>query len=51
MTPVSSPEVYFGRAIREERKEAGLTQEELALEIDIEPGDISILESGRRSPS
>lgn len=50
MAQVNSPEIYFARAVREERKEAGLTQEELAHEIDIEPGDISILESGRRSP-
>jgi transcriptional regulator with XRE-family HTH domain len=50
MAAASSPEACFARALREERKEAGLTQEDLGLAIDIGPGEISILESGRRSP-
>jgi transcriptional regulator with XRE-family HTH domain len=32
------------------REEAGLKQEELALEIDMEPSEISRLESGVRRP-
>lgn len=33
------------------RERAGLTQEELALELDMSPSEISHLESGRRNPT
>ena len=43
--------VALGRAIREIRKEKGLTQEELARRADFHESYISVLESGRRNPT
>jgi len=43
--------IALGRAIREARKEAGLTQEELSSLADVHETYVSFLESGRRNPT
>jgi len=43
--------IALGEAIREARREAVLTQEELALRADIHEAYVSFLESGRRNPT
>jgi len=43
--------LYHGKAIRHFRKGAGLTQEQLALEIEGHSADISRLESGDANPN
>ena len=44
-------EEFFGQALRESRKERGLTQEELAFQSGYHPTYIGQLERGRKSPS
>ena len=44
-------EEFFGQALREFRKERGLTQEELAFQSGYHPTYIGQLERGRKSPS
>lgn len=44
------PEFYFAAALRRARSEAELNQEGLALKIGMHASDISVIESGRRSP-
>lgn len=41
----------FGLVIRELRKEAGLTQEQLGLEADLRRTFVSLLELGQQTPS
>lgn len=41
----------FGSTLRRLRKQAGLTQEKLAFETDLERNYISLLELGQRLPS
>lgn len=41
----------FGTLLRRMRKEAGLSQEKLAFEADLDRTYISLLEGGKRSPS
>lgn len=41
----------FGKVLRQMRLEAGLTQEQLALEADLRRTYISILELGQQQPS
>ncbi len=41
----------FGLALRQFRKKAGLTQEELALEAGIERNYVSLIELGRNQPT
>lgn len=41
----------FGRVLRERRKHAGLTQEELALEADIQRNYVSLMERGVNQPT
>lgn len=43
--------VAFGKVLRRLRKEAGLTQEQLALEADLRRTYVSILELGQQQPS
>lgn len=43
--------VAFGKVLREARKKAGLTQEQLGLEADLERNFVSMLELGQRQPS
>ena len=51
MSPTpSQPGPYFAVVIKLLRLKAGLTQEDLALEIGMKPSEISHLESGRRNP-
>lgn len=45
------PEVAFGRVLRELRKQAGLSQEQLALNADLQRNYISLLERGLNSAS
>ena len=45
------PEVAFGRVLRELRKQAGLSQEQLALSADLQRNYISLLERGLNSAS
>ena len=45
------PEVAFGRVLRELRKGAGLSQEQLALNADLQRNYISLLERGLNSAS
>jgi transcriptional regulator with XRE-family HTH domain len=41
----------FGRVLRERRKQAGLTQEQLALEADIQRNYVSLIERGINQPT
>ncbi|MCW7541278.1 helix-turn-helix domain-containing protein [Aquabacterium sp. A7-Y] len=41
----------FGRVLRQCRRDAGLTQEALVLEAELERNYISLLELGQRQPS
>lgn len=41
----------FGKVIRELRKKAGLTQEQLGLEADLRRTFISVLELGQQQPT
>ena len=41
----------FGNVLRRLRKNAGLTQEELGLEADLQRSYVSILELGQQQPS
>ncbi len=45
------PEVAFGKVLRALRRHAGLTQEQLALDADLQRNYISLLERGMNSPS
>jgi transcriptional regulator with XRE-family HTH domain len=47
----ASAETLFGRALRELRKERGLSQETLAFESGYHPTYIGQLERGKKSPS
>jgi len=44
-------EQFFGQALRERRKEQGLTQEELAFQSGYHPTYIGQLERGAKNPS
>lgn len=44
-------ETAFGRVLREFRNEAGISQEKLAMECDLDRTYISMLERGLRQPS
>jgi transcriptional regulator with XRE-family HTH domain len=46
-----TPSQSFGITLRECRKKAGLTQEELALEAGIERNYVSLIELGRNQPT
>jgi transcriptional regulator with XRE-family HTH domain len=46
-----TPEELFGMALRERRKERGLSQETLAFESGYHPSYIGQIERGRKSPS
>lgn len=41
----------FGKALRKRRKEAGLTQEQLALDADIQRNYVSLIERGVNQPT
>ncbi|HEV2790460.1 MAG TPA: helix-turn-helix transcriptional regulator [Solirubrobacterales bacterium] len=41
----------LGQAVNEARKEKGLTQEELALRVDLHETYISLIERGQRNPT
>lgn len=43
--------VAFGKVLRRLRQSAGLTQEQLALEADLQRSYVSILELGQQQPS
>lgn len=43
--------IIFGRVLRELRKKAGLTQEQLGFEAELERNYISMLERGERQPT
>lgn len=43
--------VAFGKVLRRLRQNAGLTQEQLALEADLQRSYVSILELGQQQPS
>lgn len=43
--------ITFGRVLRDLRKQAGLTQEQLGLEAELERNYISMLERGERQPT
>ncbi len=45
------PEIAFGEVLRKKRKEAGLSQEKLALDAGLERTFISMMERGQRQPS
>jgi transcriptional regulator with XRE-family HTH domain len=45
------PQVALGQAIREIRRECGLSQEAVALAADMEPSWLSHIERGRRNPA
>jgi transcriptional regulator with XRE-family HTH domain len=41
----------FGKALRQKRKEAGLTQEQLAHEADVQRNYVSLIERGVNQPT
>ncbi|WP_323828277.1 helix-turn-helix domain-containing protein [Pseudomonas sichuanensis] len=41
----------FGRVLRQKRQEAGLTQEQLALEADVQRNYVSLIERGINQPT
>jgi transcriptional regulator with XRE-family HTH domain len=41
----------FGKVLRERRKQAGLTQEKLALEADVQRNYVSLIERGVHQPT
>ena len=43
--------IVFGKVLRKLRKDAGLTQEELGLEADLQRNYISSLELGEKQPT
>lgn len=43
--------IIFGRVLRDLRKQAGLTQERLGFEAELERNYISMLERGERQPT
>lgn len=45
------PGLAFGRVLRQLRTEAGLTQEQLGFEADLQRNYVSILELGQQQPS
>lgn len=45
------PDIAFGEVLRAKRKEAGLSQEKLALDVGLERTFISMMERGQRQPS
>jgi transcriptional regulator with XRE-family HTH domain len=45
------PIIAFGRALRQLRKEAKLTQEQLALEAEVQRKYVSLLELGQNQPT
>lgn len=45
------PAIIFGQVLREFRKEAGLSQEQLALEAGIERNFVSLIERGINQPT
>jgi transcriptional regulator with XRE-family HTH domain len=45
------PAVAFGRVLRRQRKEAGLSQEQLALEAEVERNFVSLIERGVNQPT
>jgi len=45
------PNISFGKVLRQLRKDADLSQEELALEADIQRNYISLIELGRNQPT
>ena len=45
------PEVAFGKVLRALRKQAGLSQEQLALDADVQRNYVSLLERGLNSAS
>jgi len=45
------PEVAFGRVLRTLRRQAGLSQEQLALDADVQRNYVSLLERGLNSAS
>lgn len=51
MAPRTEPQEALGKAIRQLRKERGLSQEELGYRAEIHPTWISHIESGRNNPA
>ncbi|MGY4730750.1 helix-turn-helix domain-containing protein [Burkholderia pyrrocinia] len=45
------PGIAFGRVLRRYRRAAGLTQEQLALEADVQRNYVSLMERGRNQPT
>jgi transcriptional regulator with XRE-family HTH domain len=43
--------VAFGRVLRQKRREAGFTQEQLALEADVQRNYVSLIERGVNQPT
>lgn len=51
MAPRTEPQAALGKAIKQLRKEQGLSQEELGHRAEIHPTWISHIESGRNNPA
>jgi transcriptional regulator with XRE-family HTH domain len=49
--PVAGPERAFGDALREIRKERGISQERLALDSGLDRTYVSLIERGAQSPT
>jgi len=51
MRKITQKELRFAKRLKKLRKEAGLTQEELAEKCDLSTTYIGLLETGKRRPS
>jgi transcriptional regulator with XRE-family HTH domain len=49
--PSAGPEKAFGLALREIRRETGMSQERLALDCDLDRTYVSLMERGLKSPT
>ena len=49
--PLAGPERAFGDALREIRKERGISQEQLAFDSDLDRTYVSLIERGSQSPT
>jgi transcriptional regulator with XRE-family HTH domain len=46
-----TPNIAFGLVLRRQRREAGLTQEQLSLESGVQRNFISLIETGQNQPT
>jgi transcriptional regulator with XRE-family HTH domain len=49
--PATSPHAAFGQVLRKHRLAAGMSQEQLGLEADVQRNFISLIETGQNQPT